>query len=88
MIKKYTVDEIVDNKTAVLLERPAEKVKLNILLKDIPIRVKEGDIIKLDIKDNKVLSAEIDREETKKQKKEVQDLIDNLKKNSSKDLKF
>ena len=88
MIKKYTVDEIIDNKFAVLLERPDEISKIDIKLSDIPIKIREGDIIKLDIKDGAVLSAEIDMEETKKQRQEVQNLIDELKKNSSKDLKF
>ena len=88
MIKKYTVDEIIDNKFAVLLERPDEISKIDIKLSDIPIKIREGDIIKLDIKDGAVLFAEIDKEETKEQREEVQNLIDDLKNNSSKDLKF
>lgn len=88
MIKKYTVDEIIDKKFAVLLERPDETSKIDIKLSDIPIKIHEGDIIKLDIKDDAVIFAEIDKEETKKQREEVQNIIDDLKNNSSKNLKF
>ena len=88
MIKKYTVDEIIDKKFAVLFERPEETSKIDIKLSDIPIKIHEGDILKLDIKDGAILFAEIDKEETKKQREEVQNLIDDLKNNSSKDLKI
>jgi hypothetical protein len=88
VIKKYTVDEIIDNKFAVLLERPDETSKIDIKLSDIPIKIHEGDIIKLDIQDGTVIYAEIDKEETEKQRQEVQNLIDDLKNKSSKDLKF
>lgn len=88
MIKKYTVDEIIDKKFAVLLERPDETSKIDIKLSEIPIKINEGDILKLDIKDGAVLFAEIDKEETKQQREEVQNMIDDLKNNSSKDLKF
>jgi len=88
MIKKYTVDEIIDNKFAVLLERPDETSKIDVKLSDIPIKIHDGDIIKLDIKDGAVIYAEIDKEETEKQRQEVQTLIDELKNRSSKDLKF
>ncbi|MCL5772528.1 MAG: DUF3006 domain-containing protein [Actinobacteria bacterium] len=88
MIKKYTVDEIINKRFAVLLERPDETSKIDIKLSDIPIKIHEGDILKLDIKDGAILFAEIDKEETKKQREEVQNLIDDLKNNSSKDLKF
>jgi hypothetical protein len=56
-------------------------------LTDIPIKVKEGDILNIEFKDNKIVFAEIDKEETKKARQEVKDLIDELKKKSSKDLK-
>lgn len=88
MIKKYTVDEIIDKKFVVLLERPDETSKIDIKLSDIPIKINEGDILKLDIKDGAILFAEIDKEETKKQREEVQNLIDDLKNSSSKDLKL
>ena len=88
MIKKYTVDEIINKRYAVLLERPDETSKVDIKLSDIPIKIHEGDILKLDIKDGAILFAEIDKEETNKQREEVQNLIDDLKNNSSKDLKF
>ena len=88
MIKKYTVDEIINKRYAVLLERPDETSKVDIKLSDIPIKIHEGDILKLDIKDGAILFAEIDKEETNKQRAEVQNLIDDLKNNSSKDLKF
>ena len=88
MIKQYTVDEIIDKRFAVLLERPDETSKIDIKLSDIPIKIHEGDILKLDIKNGAILFAEIDKEETKQQREEVQNLIDDLKNNSSKDLKF
>ncbi|MHB8276158.1 MAG: DUF3006 domain-containing protein [Candidatus Humimicrobiaceae bacterium] len=88
MIKKYTVDEIINKRFAILLERPDETSKIDINLNDISIKIHEGDIIKLDIKDGAVIFAEIDKEETKKQRQEVQNLIDELKNSSSKDLKF
>lgn len=88
MIKKYTVDEIINKRYAVLLERPDETSKVDIKLSDIPVKIHEGDILKLDIKDGTILFAEIDKEETNKQRAEVQNLIDDLKNNSSKDLKF
>ena len=88
MIKKYTVDEIINKRYAVLLERPDETSKVDIKLSDIAIKIHEGDILKLDIKDGAILFAEIDKEETNKQRAEVQNLIDDLKNNSSKDLKF
>ena len=88
MIKKYTVDEIINKRYAVLLERPDETSKVDIKLSDIPIKIHEGDILKLDIKEGAILFAEIDKEETNKQRAEVQNLIDDLKNNSSKDLKF
>ena len=88
MIKKYTVDEIINKRYAVLLERPDETSKVDIKLSDILIKIHEGDILKLDIKDGTILFAEIDKEEINKQRAEVQNLIDGLKNNSSKDLKF
>jgi len=88
VIKKYTVDEIINKRYAVLLERPDETSKVDIKLSDIAIKIHEGDILKLDIKDGAILFAEIDKEETNKQRAEVQNLIDDLKNNSSKDLKF
>jgi hypothetical protein len=87
MKKKYTVDEIIDGKFAVLLDREDESIELDISLTDIPIKIKEGDILNIEFKDNKIVFAEIDKEETKKARQEVKDLIDELKKKSSKDLK-
>jgi hypothetical protein len=88
VIKKYTVDAIINKRYAVLLERPDETSKVDIKLSDIPIKIHEGDIVKLDIIEGAILFAEIDKEETNKQRAEVQNLIDDLKNNSSKDLKF
>ena len=88
MIKKYTVDEIINKRYAVLLERPDETSKVDIKLSDIPIKIHEGDILRLDINEGAILFAEIDKEETNKERAEVQNLIDDLKNNSSKDLKF
>ena len=88
MKKQYTVDEIINSRFAVLLDRKDESIKLDISLTDIPIKVKEGDILNIEFKDNKIVFAEIDKEETKKARKEVKDLIDELKKKSSKELKW
>ena len=68
MIKKYTVDEIINKRYAVLLERPDETSKVDIKLSDIPIKIHEGDILKLDIKEGAILFAEIEKEETNKKK--------------------
>lgn len=85
--KKYTVDEIIDNKYAVLLNREEETKKLDISLSDLPIKVREGDIIKLEFKDNKIISAEVDTKETEEEREKTKKLIDKLKKRSSKNLK-
>lgn len=88
MKKQYTVDEIIDKKFAVLLDREDESKKLDILLKDIPIEIKEGDIVNLVFEGNKIISAEVDVEATKKAREEVQNLLDELKKKGSKDFKW
>ena len=88
MKKQYTVDAIVDKKTAVLLDRSDESKKLNILLKDIPVKVKEGDILNIEFKDNKIISAQVDFEATKKARQEVEKILDDLTKKGSKELKW
>ena len=88
MKKQYTVDAIVDKKTAVLLDRSDESKKLNILLKDIPVKVKEGDILNIEFKDNKIISAQVDVEATKKARQEVEKILDDLTKKGSKELKW
>lgn len=88
MKKQYTVDEINDKKFAVLLDREDESNKLDIPLKDIPVKVKEGDIINIEFEGNKITFAEVDLEATKKARQEVNNLLDELKKKGSKDLKW
>lgn len=88
MKKQYTVDAIVDKKTAVLLDRSDESKKLNILLKDIPVKVKEGDILNIEFKDNKIISAQVDVVATKKARQEVEKILDDLTKKGSKELKW
>lgn len=88
MKKQYTVDEINDKKFAVLLDREDESNKLDIPLKDMPIKVKEGDIVNIELKDNKIIFAEVDIEATKKAKEEVQAILDDLKSKGSKELKW
>ena len=88
MKKQYTVDEIIDKKYAVLLDREDETKKLDIPLKDIPIKIKEGDIVNLGFKDNKIVFAEVDVEATKKAKEKVQAILDDLKNKGSKELKW
>ena len=88
MKKQYTVDEIIDKKIAVLLDKEDESIKIDIPLKDMPVKVKEGDILNLEFKDNKIVSAEVDIEATKKAREEVNNLLDELKKKGNKDLKW
>ena len=88
MKKQYTVDEINDKKFAVLLDREDESNKLDIPLKDMLVKVKEGDIVNIELKDNKIIFAEVDIEATKKARQEVNNLLDELKKKGSKDLKW
>jgi hypothetical protein len=86
--KKYTVDEIIDNKYAVLFQRDDETKKLDIPLTEIPIEVKEGDIIELEFDDDgKVVFAKVDTIETEKERENVGKLIKKLKDRSSKSLK-
>ena len=88
MKKQYTVDEINDKKIAVLLDREDETQKLDIPLKEIPIKVKEGDILNLEFKGNKIIFAEVDIQATKKAREEVEKLLEELKKKGSKELKW
>ena len=88
MKKQYTVDEINDKKIAVLLDREDESIKIDISLKGIPVKVKEGDIVNIQFKDNKIIFAEVDIEATKKAREEVKKLLDELKKKGTKDLKW
>ena len=88
MKKQYTVDEIIDKKIAVLLDKEDESIKIDIPLKDIPVKVKEGDIVNIGLKDNKIIFAEVDIEATKKARQEVNNLLDELKKKGNKDLKW
>ena len=88
MKKQYTVDEIIDKNFAVLLDREDESIKIDIPLKDMPVKVKEGDIVNIELKDNKIIFAEVDIEATKKAKEEVQAILDDLKSKGSKELKW
>jgi hypothetical protein len=88
MKKQYTVDEIIDKKFAVLLDREDESKKLDIPLKDIPIEIKEGDIVNLVFENSKIISAEVDIEATKKAREEVNSLLNELKKKGSNELKW
>ncbi len=88
MRKKYTVDEIIDDKYAVLLDREDESKKLDILLSDLPIKVKDGDIVELEFKNDRVIFAKVDREETEREREKVRKLIERLKSRGSKDLKL
>jgi hypothetical protein len=88
MKKQYTVDEIVNKRYAVLLDREDEAKKIDVALKDIPVRVKEGDIVNIEFEGGKVVFAEVDVEATKRAREEVQKLLDELKSEGSKDLKW
>jgi Protein of unknown function (DUF3006). len=88
MKKQYTVDEINDKKIAVLLDRSDESIKIDIPLKDIPVKVNEGDILNIEFKGNKIIFAEVDIEATKAARQEVQAILDDLKSKGSKELKW
>jgi len=88
MKKQYTVDEIVNKRYAVLLDREDETNKIDVALKDIPVRVKEGDIVNIEFEGGKIIFAEVDVEATKRAREEVQKLLDELKSKGSKDLKW
>ena len=88
MKKQYTVDEIVNKRYAVLLDREDEAKKIDIILEDIPVRVKEGDIVNIEFEGTKIIFAEVDVEATKRAREEVQKLLDELKSKGSKDLKW
>ena len=88
MKKQYTVDEINDKKIAVLLDREDESNKLDIPLKDIPVKVKEGDIVNIELKGNKIIFAEVDLEATKKAREDIEKILNDLKSKGSKDLKW
>ncbi|MHB1334847.1 MAG: DUF3006 domain-containing protein [Candidatus Humimicrobiaceae bacterium] len=88
MKKQYTVDEIVNKRYAVMLDREDETNKIDVALKDIPVRVKEGDIVNIEFEGEKIIFAEVDVETTKRAREEVQKLLDELKSKGSKDLKW
>ena len=88
MKKQYTVDEIVNKRYAVLLDRENESNKIDVTLEDIPVRVKEGDIVNIEFEGTKIIFAEVDFEATKKAREEVQKLLEELKSKGSKDLKW
>ena len=88
MKKLYTVDEIVNKRYAVLLDREDESKKIDIALKDIPVRVKEGDIVNIEFEGDKVIFAEVDVEATKRAREEVKKLLEELKSKGSKELKW
>ena len=88
MKKQYTVDEIVNKRYAVLLDREDETNKIDVKIKDIPVRVKEGDIVNIEFEEGKIIFAEVDFEATKRAREEVQKLLDELKSKGSKDLKW
>jgi hypothetical protein len=88
MKKKYTVDEIVDGKTVVLLDREDESKKLDVPVKAIPISLKEGDIVNIEFQGDKIVSVEVDIEATKAARQEVQKLLGELKNKGSNGLKW
>jgi len=88
MKKLYTVDEIVNKRYAVLLDREDETNKIDVTLEDISVRVKEGDIVNIEFEGVKIIFAEVDVEATKRAREEVQKLLDELKSKGSKDLKW
>jgi hypothetical protein len=88
LIKRYTVDKIIDKRFAVLLEREDESKRLDIPLRDIPAKIKEGDILDLEQKQGKIVFAEIDREATKNARKEVEKILKDIKSKGIRDLKW
>ena len=88
MKKQYTVDEIVNKRYVVFPDREDETKKIDVTLKDIPVRVKEGDIVNIEFEGTKIIFAEVDVEATKRAREEVGKLLDELKSKGSKDLKW
>jgi hypothetical protein len=86
--KIFTIDEIIDKKIAVLLDREDETNKLNIPLNSIPVKVKEGDIIEIEFENDVIINATVDNEATRKELEEMQKMLDELKNKGSRDLKW
>lgn len=88
MKKQYTVDEINEGKIAVLLDRENESNQIDLPLKNIPVKIKEGDILNIEFKGNKIIFAEVDVEATNKVREEAEKMLNDLKKKGSKKLKW
>lgn len=80
MKKQYTVDEINEGKIAVLLDRENESNQIDLPLKNIPVKIKEGDILNIEFKGNKIIFAEVDVEATNKVREEAEKMLNDLKK--------
>jgi len=88
MKKQYTVDEINEGKIAVLLDRENESNQIDLPLKNIPVKIKEGDILNIEFKGNKIIFAEVDVEATNKVREEAEKILNDLKEKGSKKLKW
>lgn len=77
--KEKAVIDRVEGKIAVLLVGE-EETKLDVLVSSLPRKAKEGDWLKVEIAGSKVVSAEIDAEETAKRKERILGLMEKLRK--------
>lgn len=77
-MQQAVIDRFEGN-TAVLLLGEAE-TKLNVPRPSLPKKAKEGDWLKVEIADGKVVSAEIDEEETTRRRQRIIGLMDKLRK--------
>lgn len=83
MTLNIAVIDRFEGDTAVLMVGEAE-TKLDVPRASLPKRAKEGDWLKVEIAGGKVVSAEIDAEETAKRRERIMGLMDKLRKKSRK----
>jgi len=76
----YTLDEIIDNQTAVLLLREDETQKTMLSVDQLPTSAKEGNILELTFNEiGKLETATIKREETEEALKKATSLLNKLR---------
>jgi hypothetical protein len=72
---KYTVDRF-EGKLAILLLRGDESIEINVNRNNLPVEVKEGDILELAVlEDGSVSNPKILAEETKDARKKAENLL-------------
>ncbi len=77
--KKGVIDRIEDSRTAVIfLENDLKRYDLPVSL--LPAKAKEGDWLRLEISDDKIVKIEIDEDETDKRRKRITEKFLRLRK--------